>query len=121
MKQITWRCTGCSWKGHEDTPDGSRGTPADTRCPVCDSPLERETGIEHKVKDTSVKTALTAERYRLFIKVGKKEQLDRLAEGGGGYMQAEVLVTRDFDGLVVDAEKPYYVELEYTNKEEQAK
>lgn len=50
--------------------------------------------------------------YRMFIKIGTKQQLDALSEVGG-FKKVELLITSNFDLVVVDWEKPYWVELKY--------
>jgi len=48
---------------------------------------------------------------RVFIKVGSRDKLLRKAKEGGGFQTVEVLVTNDFELMVTEAERPYWVEL----------
>ena len=48
---------------------------------------------------------------RVFIKVGSRDKLLQKAKEGGGFETNEVLVTNDFELMVPEAERPYWVEL----------
>ena len=55
--------------------------------------------------------------YRMFIKVGTKEQLDALGKSGtGGFKKVEVMFTSNFDLVVPEWERPYWVEIEYKSE-----
>ena len=48
---------------------------------------------------------------RLFIKVGGRNKLISKARDGGGFQTVEVMVTNDFELMVPEPERPYWVEL----------
>ncbi|HUU62353.1 MAG TPA: hypothetical protein VMX96_00285 [Dehalococcoidia bacterium] len=47
----------------------------------------------------------------VFIKVGSRDKLLQKAKEGSGFETIEVLVTNDFELMVPEAERPYWVEL----------
>lgn len=47
---------------------------------------------------------------RLFIKMGTMEKLIRKAIEGGGFIQAEILVTNNFELAVPGPERKYWIE-----------
>jgi len=52
--------------------------------------------------------------YRMFIKIGTKKQLDAIGKSGaGGFKKVELMITSNFDLMVSDCDKPYWVELKY--------
>ncbi len=48
---------------------------------------------------------------RYFIKVGARDKLFNLANGGGGFQTVEVMVTNNFELTVPEPERQYWVEL----------
>lgn len=59
--------------------------------------------------------------YRMFIKIGTKDQLDALGKSGaGGFKKVELLITSNFDLVVPEWEKPFWVELKYAQVMQQA-
>ena len=48
---------------------------------------------------------------RYFIKVGARDKLLQKAKEGGGFQTVEVMVTNDFELMVPEPERPYWVEL----------
>jgi len=48
---------------------------------------------------------------RLFIKVGGRNKLISKAKDGGGFQTVEVMVTNDFELMVPEPERPYWIEL----------
>lgn len=48
---------------------------------------------------------------RLFIKVGSRNKLISKATDGGGFQTVEVMVTNDFELMVPEPERPYWIEL----------
>jgi len=48
---------------------------------------------------------------RLFIKRGTQDKLFNLAKDGGGFQNIEVMVTNNFELVVPEPERPYWIEL----------
>ncbi|MBA7468802.1 hypothetical protein ES707_04056 [subsurface metagenome] len=48
---------------------------------------------------------------RYFIKVGARDKLFNLANGGGGFQTVEVMVTGNFELAVPEPERQYWVEI----------
>lgn len=48
---------------------------------------------------------------RLFIKVGSRDKLINLIKGGGGFQTVEVMVTSDFELMVPEPDRPYWIEI----------
>lgn len=48
---------------------------------------------------------------RYFIKVGARDKLFNLANGGGGFQTVKVMVTNNFELTVPEPERQYWVEL----------
>ncbi len=48
---------------------------------------------------------------RLFIKVGARDKLFNQAKDGGGFQTIEVMVTNNFELVVTEPERQYWVEL----------
>ena len=48
---------------------------------------------------------------RLFIKTGTRDELIQKANEGGGFVQAEILVTNNFELAVPEPERKYWIDL----------
>ena len=48
---------------------------------------------------------------RLFIKVGSRDKLINLVKEGGGFQTVEVMVATNFELVVPEPERPYWIEL----------